>query len=79
MSGTRGRRVRLVDDLMDVSRIITGKLRLSTRSIPIAPVIELAADVIRPSADSKNIRLVLDLAADLGQATADADRLQQII
>jgi signal transduction histidine kinase/DNA-binding response OmpR family regulator len=70
---------RLVDDLMDVSRIVSGKLRLSMRRIQISTVVHAAADVLRATAESKGVRLVVDLDPDVGATVADPDRLQQII
>ncbi|MBD1942482.1 response regulator [Coleofasciculus sp. FACHB-712] len=69
----------LVEDLLDVSRIIQGKLRLNVRPIELALVVEAAVDTVRPAADAKAIRLqsVLDPAA--GPVAGDSDRLQQII
>jgi len=70
---------RLVDDLMDVSRIISGKLHLKMRKTQLSTVIHAAADVIRPTAEAKGVRLVGDLDPEVGATVADADRLQQVI
>jgi signal transduction histidine kinase len=70
---------RLVNDLLDVSRIISGKLRLTTRRVELAAVIGAAADAVRPAADAKAVRFVLDLDAGLGAVVGDPDRLQQIV
>ena len=69
----------LVEDLLDVSRIIRGQLRLNVRAVELIPVIEAALDVVRPAAEAKDVRLqpVLDPAA--GPVSGDSDRLQQII
>ncbi len=69
----------LIEDLLDVSRIITGKLRLNVRSLQLAPIIEAALDTARPAAEAKEIRLqsVLDPAA--GPISGDSERLQQIV
>jgi PAS domain S-box-containing protein len=71
--------VQLIDDILDVSRIIRGKLRLNVRPVELAPVIEAAIDSVRPAAEAKGIRLqvVLDRAA--GPVSGDPDRLQQIV
>lgn len=68
----------LINDLLDVSRIITGKLRLNVRPVILVSVIEAAIDSIRPAAEAKNIRIqsLLDPAA--GPVSGDPDRLQQI-
>ncbi|MBW4574315.1 MAG: response regulator [Aphanothece sp. CMT-3BRIN-NPC111] len=69
----------LIDDLLDISRIITGKIRLNVQTVQLLPVIEAAIDTVRPAADAKNIRLqsVLDPAA--GPVLGDCERLQQIV
>ncbi|MBW4500841.1 MAG: PAS domain S-box protein [Scytonema hyalinum WJT4-NPBG1] len=69
----------LVEDLLDVSRIIQGKLRLNVRAVDLLSVIEAAIDTVRPAALAKNIELqpVLDPAA--GPVFGDSDRLQQIV
>ncbi|XGV98011.1 MAG: PAS domain S-box protein [Leptolyngbya sp. BL-A-14] len=68
----------LIDDLLDVSRIITGKLRLNVRPVVLVSVLEAAIDSIRPAVEAKNIRLqsLLDPAA--GPVSGDPDRLQQV-
>jgi PAS domain S-box-containing protein len=68
----------LIADLLDVSRIVTGQLRLSVRSFKLVPVIEAAVEVVRPGADAKSIRIetILDPAA--GPVAGDPDRMQQI-
>ncbi|MBW4518294.1 MAG: PAS domain S-box protein [Scytolyngbya sp. HA4215-MV1] len=68
----------LINDLLDVSRIITGKLRLNVRPVVLVAVIEAAIDSIRPAAQAKNIRIqsLLDPAA--GPVSGDPDRLQQV-
>jgi PAS domain S-box-containing protein len=68
----------LIADILDVSRIVTGKLRLEVRPIELVPVANAAMDAVRPAAQAKGVRLesVLDLeAAVLG----DPDRLQQVV
>lgn len=69
----------LVSDLLDVSRIISGKLRLDVRQVDLISIVNAAIDSIRPAADAKTIRLqtILDPAA--GPISGDADRLQQIV
>jgi PAS domain S-box-containing protein len=68
----------LIEDLLDMSRIITGKLRLKVRPVVLVTVIEAAIDSIRPAAEAKNIRIqsLLDPAAD--PVSGDPDRLQQV-
>ncbi len=69
----------LIDDLLDVSRIISGNLRLELRTLDLATIIESALDAVRLAADSKGVRLQFLLDEDARQATGDADRLQQVV
>ncbi|MBL8743152.1 MAG: PAS domain-containing protein, partial [Myxococcales bacterium] len=71
--------VQLVDDILDVSRIITGKLRLDVTALEVGPIAEAAADVVRPAADAKGVRLQLLLDRRAGLIHGDSGRLQQII
>jgi PAS domain S-box-containing protein len=70
--------VRLIDDLLDVSRIASGKMRLDVRPMELAPIVEGAVEAIRPAAEAKRIRLqtVLDPS---GVVLGDPDRLQQVV
>ena len=71
---------RIVNDLLDVSRIATGKLQLSLRPTDVGAVVRAAADVIRPAAEAKGVRLVVEAAQGIGRETlADPDRLQQMV
>ncbi|HEX7956708.1 MAG TPA: HAMP domain-containing sensor histidine kinase, partial [Pyrinomonadaceae bacterium] len=69
----------LIRDLLDVSRIITGKLRLDTRQLELAPVIEAAIESVRQAADAKNIRLGAEFGDETDLVTGDPDRLQQVV
>lgn len=69
---------RLIDDLLDVSRIVSGRLRLSPRPIQLAPLLEAAIDTVRPTAQTKNITIVAAIDRQAGIVFADADRVQQI-
>ena len=68
----------LIDDLLDVSRIITGKLRLDSRPVEIAGIISAAVESVRPAADAKNILLKVELEPLPGPLLGDAFRLQQV-
>jgi PAS domain S-box-containing protein len=70
---------KLIDDLLDVSRIISGKLRLDVRPVDPGEVINAAADSIRPAAEAKGIGLRVTLDPDAGLVAADPDRLQQVV
>lgn len=69
----------LVADLLDVSRIISGKLRLDVRTVDLIAIVNAAIDSIRPAADAKGIRLQVVMDPEVGPISGDADRLQQIV
>jgi signal transduction histidine kinase/CheY-like chemotaxis protein len=70
---------RIIDDLLEMSRIISGKLRLDIRQVELAPVIAAAVGTLRPTAKAKNINLVVTPAAESMAVAADAARLQQVV
>ena len=70
---------KLIDDLLDVSRIITGKLSLDRRPIEMAHVVSDAVNTVRPAADAKNITIDTTFDADAGPVLGDANRLQQVV
>jgi len=70
---------RIINDLLDVSRIITGKLPLNVRPIEPAQFVEAAIETVRPAAEAKDIRLQTVLDFHAGPISGDSDRLQQII
>jgi signal transduction histidine kinase len=70
---------KLIEDLLDVSRITTGKLRLHAKPTALIPIVQAAMDVVRPAADAKGIALDAALAPDADDIIGDADRLQQVI
>lgn len=69
---------RLIDDLLDVSRIITGNLRLELNPLNLAPIVEAAVDALRPTADAKGVQLQTAFAASC-LVRGDANRLRQVI
>lgn len=68
----------LINDLLDVSRIVAGKMRLDIRPLKLVEVLEQSIDTVRPAAEAKRVRLqvILDPAAD--PLSGDSDRLQQV-
>jgi CheY-like chemotaxis protein len=68
----------LIADILDVSRIVTGKLRLTLRPIELAPVVEAALDAVRPAAEAKGLQLRADTDFQ-GTVLGDPDRLQQVV
>jgi CheY-like chemotaxis protein len=69
----------LIDDLLDVSRIVSGKLNLEVRPLDITSVTRAAINVVRPAADAKGISLDYWAEPGLGAISADSARLHQII
>src|SRR6185369_2977960 len=69
----------LINDLLEVSRIITGKLRLEFVGCQLQPLIEAAAESIRPTAEAKGIRLHLSIDPNAGSVFGDGERLQQVV
>jgi PAS domain S-box-containing protein len=69
----------LIDDLLDISRIITGKLRLDVRPFELAPMIEAVVDGMLPAADARNIQIQTALDSRTSAISGDPDRLQQVI
>jgi len=69
----------LIDDLLDVSRIVSGKLNLDVRPLDISSVARAAISVVRPAADAKGITLEYWAQPGLGAISADSARMQQII
>jgi CheY-like chemotaxis protein len=73
---------KLIDDLLDISRISAAKLRLSTRPMAVVPVVEGVAEGLRPASEAKSIdvQVRIDPSADgRSDVAGDADRLQQVI
>lgn len=69
----------LIDDLLDVSRIVSGKLNLEVRPLDITSVTRAAINVVRPAADAKGISLDYWAEPGLGAISADSARLHQIV
>ena len=70
---------RIVEDLLDVSRAITGKLRLNVRPIVLDAVILAAIDSVRPAAEAKDIRIETELGPEMDPIPGDPERLQQVL
>jgi signal transduction histidine kinase len=69
----------LIEDLLDMSRIISGKVQLDMQRVDLAPVIRAAIDAVRPSADAKGVSLREVSDRQVGSLTGDSARLQQVI
>ncbi|HTC51457.1 MAG TPA: PAS domain S-box protein [Steroidobacteraceae bacterium] len=71
--------VQLIDDLLDLSRIMTGKIRLDLHQVSLAGIVDAAVDSAIPSAEAKGIRLKTILGASQDIVSADSSRLQQVV
>lgn len=69
----------LIEDILDVSQIIRGRLRLDTQPVELAPIVEAAIDNLRPAAAAKDICLERQFDPIVGKVMGDANRLQQIV
>ncbi|HEY2846899.1 MAG TPA: ATP-binding protein, partial [Pyrinomonadaceae bacterium] len=69
----------LIEELLEASRLITGKLMLNLGPTEIAPAIQAAIDTVRPRADAKNIQIAADLDSTVSTVTSDPSRLQQMV
>lgn len=71
--------LRLVEDILDVSRIVTGKLEIKRDVVNLAEVVRMALDVAKPTAETATISLLPTIDALVEPVTGDADRLQQVV
>jgi len=69
----------IVDDILDVSRIITGNLYLDLHALEVVPVVESAINVVRPTADAKCIKIETYFDSAPAVISGDANRLQQVV
>lgn len=70
---------RVIEDLLDMSRIVAGKLEIAPRPVVVQRLVEGAVDSLRPAADAKHIAINVSLDATLEPAAVDPDRVQQIV
>ncbi len=75
----RRHQAKLIDDLIDLSRIVSGKLRLETESVHIPHVVATAVESLRLAAEAKGVALELQLDAELPLVSGDGQRLHQVI
>jgi PAS domain S-box-containing protein len=71
--------LQLIDDLLNMSRIVSGKMRLDIRPVDLPRVLEAALDAVRPTAEAKGLRLQPLIDPNAGPLNGDPDRLQQIV
>ena len=69
----------LIEELLEASRLITGKVLLNLEPIDVVPVIEAAIDIVSPRAAAKKIEIVTSFESDIGPITTDPTRLQQMV
>jgi PAS domain S-box-containing protein len=68
----------LIEDILDLSSIVRGKMKLTLRPIPVAPIVEAALAAVRPAAEAKGIELHFECEAPAVTVSADPERLQQV-
>jgi PAS domain S-box-containing protein len=69
----------LIEDLLDISRIVSGKLRVDFKPVELQPVVLAAIEAVRPSAEAKRVRLQTRLEPEINPILGDAERLQQVV
>jgi CheY-like chemotaxis protein/nitrogen-specific signal transduction histidine kinase len=69
----------IIDDILDVSRIVSGNLYLDLEPTELAPIVEAAINVVRPTAEAKHIHIDTSFADQPALVSADAPRLQQVV
>ncbi|MDZ7956253.1 ATP-binding protein [Nostoc sp. DedQUE09] len=70
---------KLIEDILDISRIVQGQIRLNIRKVDLLPVIQAAIEAVYPTSEIKNIKIESNLDSSVGQVMGDAERLQQVI
>ena len=71
--------IQLIDDLLDLSRVMAGKIRLDLQQVSFVSIVEAAVDTVRPTADAKGIRLKAILGSSQDIVSADSARMQQVV
>ena len=71
--------LKMVNDLLDLGRVGTGKLTIRPRPMQLGPMVKMAVELARPAATSRGITLFCEVASGAGQVRGDADRLQQVV
>jgi PAS domain S-box-containing protein len=69
----------IVDDVLDVSRIVSGKIRLDVQSVDLAAIVDNAIGTVQPAADAKGVRLQSLIDPRIAPVSGDPDRLQQVV
>ena len=71
--------VQLIDDVLDIARMVSGKLRLEIRPCELTEVINASVELVRPSAEARGIKLDLQLDPSASRASCDPARIQQVV
>lgn len=69
----------IIEDILDVSRVITGKLQLNLGPVDLVAIVDAALDAVRPAMEAKEIKIETIIDAGLRMVSGDADRLQQVV
>ncbi|HUQ85953.1 MAG TPA: PAS domain S-box protein [Vicinamibacterales bacterium] len=69
----------IVDDVLDISRIVSGKIRLDVQAVDLASIVDNAIATVQPAADAKGVRLQSLIDPRIGPVSGDPDRLQQVV
>ncbi len=69
----------LIESVLDVSRIVSGKLQFDSRPVEVEKVVEAAIDSMRPAADAKNIKFRVHVSSNIAPVSGDFNRLQQVV
>ena len=69
----------IIEDILDVSRVITGKLQLNLGPVDLITVVDAALDAVRPAMEAKEIKIETIIGANLRLVSGDGDRLQQVV
>jgi PAS domain S-box-containing protein len=69
----------IVEDVLDVSRIVSGKLAIQVRPVRLTPIVQESVATVLPAAHAKGVRLAANLALDTDEIVADPDRLRQVM
>jgi signal transduction histidine kinase/ActR/RegA family two-component response regulator len=70
---------KLIEDLLEISRIVTGKLQLSVRPVDLASIVDAAIEIVQPAASAKQIRVASAIDTRPAMTMGDPDRLQQVV
>ncbi|MEH2183019.1 PAS domain-containing hybrid sensor histidine kinase/response regulator [Nostoc sp.] len=70
---------KLIEDILDISRIVQSQIRLNIRKIDLVPIIQAAIEAVHPTSEIKNIQVEYHLDSSVGQVMGDAERLQQVV